>query len=809
MNIGIREDLDIVGTEEDSDIGIMGYRFLCKILSIIYKDELQKQWLQQLSDKGEAMEREKAKNVRENFVALAYSVKKKRNGLWEELEKNWGQDLLHLNNKYTKNSNSVSTKVFFEDVRCMCEDENSNKSSKNPIESLFFNMLHNRKGASNPNLAGITMTIVLSVGYTGSPDFYIGSGEARQILDLCMQCLEYDDIVEYLPKKYFDIDNDGYMTKDVLQLLLVALFSAFRVHFPHKKTDITQINTNRENGHDAVADLMGLNTSDQGVLASLSKANNVAEICKAMGVALREYSENETFPNGKVLALNTFYKIPTFEPNGNSIVQILRADYNGHLRSFVIGTMGSGKSLLGKAVIQCCLPPYNENYASDLGVKPGEYLPLVLDCRKLFSRLTIEDIDLIKEAVFQLHVLAQGKPALQHWDTFSQNVFEYYRNQAEDGKLLLIVEDIACLNRASREVLLEKLRKAEVSCLNILILTQRLINSQMNVFNTYNQVEIIPLNSSLSEKIRALVDQGIGTLSAETYQNLLNSNRHVRALVDRPKYLIELLCYDFHGQFNWDELLTFIIERTITDHMIDHYQYEVTDTDCREFLKFLAAGIAENHNPKLSVSYQMIPQNVLEKQSVYKDNTGRSNDIWKYILENMILIYPNAGISSYTFANSILYHSLIADYYWQLFFEEEQIQNWLVHFNYLSAEDFSTVIVILLRRLAKELARCKEFELYRHRTSLLTLFQAVAGYSISRSDSNELFWCLLALQDILEDDQVKGHISERLLDILQDTYAIGYTKFTNLSDDITRKQSLTEPDSYYRCEFDGKKTDYQ
>lgn len=761
----------------------MGYCFLCKILGIIYKDEQRKQELFQYSQNGTAMPSEKVEKIRDEFVEFAHDVKSIRHGLWKKLDGVWQNDFWLQNN----NNTELSTKDFFSDIQAM-----NAKNSNNSIKSMFNNLLCNQKGTSNTSLAGIAMTIVLAAGYTQNQTFYIGSYEIRQILTISMKCLGYDN-AEFLPKRYYAITN-GYMMEDMLQVLLVVLYGTLKVNFPHKKNMI-QVELNRQNAQNTVSGLMR-SSYDSEIISALGSSCYVAEICKAMTDALREYAEDAEFPEAKKLALNTFYEIPKFEPIGNSVAEILRCDYNASVRSLVLGKMGSGKSLLTKAVIQTCLPPYNEDYAKALGLDSRRYFPLVLNCRKLSSEHTIENIDLIKEAVFQLYSLTQSTEhhsGVQHWEDFSDCIFEYYQDKAENAELLLIVEDIACLDWTSREVLLGKLRTAEISRLNILVVTQRLINSQMSTFNRYNQAEIVPLCFSLPEKISTFVGMGIGKLSTEDYLTLLNNNRHIRAFVDRPKHLIQLLCYDFREQFNWDEFLTHIIEQTIAENITDLYHQEVTDTGCQEFLTFLATGIAENaKNPNFPMSYCKIPQNILERKNIFKDDTNRFNVIWQYILENMILIYPNSGISNYTFANPILYHSLIAEYYWKIFFEAESYQNWLVRFNHLSAEDFSTVVVILLRRLAKE----KVFETYKFEEVLLTLFQSVAGYSISRSDPTELFFCLLALQDILADEQLK-RIPKRLLDILQDTYAIGHGKFIALSDDVTRKQSLTEPYSYH------------
>lgn len=762
---------------------IPGYRFLCEILGSISISSQQKKMLLLHSQNESPMEKDQIKVIQANFVEFARELKRKRSKLWKDLD-------AFLGSYY----NGISTDYFFSDA------ESGHSKS---LESMFKSLLRDQAGTSNINFAGIAMTIALGVGYSQNPDFYIGSREICAILTSSMESLGYNN-AEFIPDKSFAVMNDQ-VSEDLLQLLLLSLLGALKVKYPHKKSE-AQSNKNREKAKEAVDTLIGSN-HDSVILSTLRGSCEMSRICQGMEKALKDDAGKVRFPNGITLPLESFYRIPRFEMIGKSIPEILRCDSDFCIRSFVMGKVGSGKSLLTKAVVRTCLETpesrrgsYKE-YAEKLGVPNKTYVPLVLNCKELTHGKPMEILDPIEEAVEQLVRFTRTTPyasCLTHWNEFSLRVIEYYKRKAKNSTLLLIVEDLSRLDRESREILIKKLRemeRTEYSRLNILVVSQHLINSQMMRFMAYNRVEIAPLTFSLEEEIRNLVNLGVGVSSAEDYLSVLNSNRYVRSFVDSPEHLVRFLSYPYEGTFDFDELLW----QTIDEHIEKHFSSGVSDADCRDFLVALAVGVAENRNGacishRSSADYRNIPQNIVAKGNPSSLFRGISHPdvVWQHIMDHMILVCPNSGISSYSFVNPMFYCSLVADHYMQLM-GTHPAPNWLDRFNRLSAEDFSSIVVMLLNRLCRitpESAGAPE-EVSSY--DFLLLLQSIVGYVVSRTESTELFYCLLALQDILSSERIKKTLPKSMWTMLEQVYATGYGHFVALSDDSVKRSRLAEP----------------
>lgn len=768
---------------------IPGYQFLCEILGSISVPSKQKKILLLHSQDESPMSNDEIKLVQGNFIDFAHEVKSHRRKLWTELDR-------FLGDFY----DDISTGDFFTDAE---------SEYRRTLETMFKSLLRSQAGTSNTNFAGIAMTITLGVGYSQNPKFYIGSHEVRIILTKSMESLGYNN-AEFIPDKCFAIENDQ-ASQDLLQLLLLALFGSLKVKYPHKKNEV-QSNKNREKAKKALDSLI-LSNQHSVLLNAFRGSSEMSRICQGMTAALKETAGQVQFPNGVALPLESFYRIPRFEMIGNGTPEILRSDYNFCIRSFVVGKMGSGKSLLTKAVIRICLDtpemregPYKE-YADKLGLANKAYMPLVLNCRELSRGEPINNVDLIEEAVNQLVRLTRTTKhasSLTHWNEFSLRVIEYYRRKAKNSALLLIVEDISWLDRESSEALIKKLREmecTEYSRLHILIISQRLINSQMMRFMEYNRVEIASLTFSLDEEITNLVRLGVGVSSAEDYLSLLSANRHVRSFVDSPEHLIKLLSHPYEETFDLDELLW----QTIDEHIEKHFSSSITDTDCRAFLSALAVGVAENRKPSRmshrggTVDYRSIPKNIVEKGllSLLTEGISSPNAVWQHIMDNMILVCPNSGINSYSFVNPMFYCSLVADHYVQLV-GTQPAPNWLDRFNRLSAEDFSSIIVMLLNRLCKispdNAFAPSEVSTY----DWLILLQSVVGYVVSRTDLSELFYCLLALQDILASKPIKDGIPKTMCTMLEQLYSTGYDKYVALSDDLEKNSRLAKPSSFIK-----------
>ena len=97
---------------------------------------------------------------------------------------------------------------------------------------------------------------------------------------------------------------------------------------------------------------------------------------------------------------------------------------------------------------------------------------------------------------------------------------------------------------------------------------------------------------------------------------------------------------------------------------------------------------------------------------------------------------------------------------------------------------------MLLNRLYRDASDDNMVSAY----DILILLQSIVGYTASQTDSIGLFWCLMALQDMLSNKQFKNCIQPHLWEMLEQVYSNGYSKFAILSDDSVKKSWLMKPE---------------
>lgn len=762
---------------------ISGYQFLCEILGEIHQQSEFKNTLLLRAQSGDAMDKEEAKLIQAEFTELIQNVKKSRSGLLKQLHS--------LLISYCNDDKSLDFINHF--------------NEKDGIIRLFLN----RTGTTNHG--GIAAAIVAAAGFSNNPDFFIGSQEVRMIATKSMECLGYNN-ADFIPDACFNIDQNGYLSDDTIHLLFLSLYGALKVKYPHKASNEYQRRKRLEEAQNALDTLIN-SDHDSVIFSALRNSREMSRICQGMLKTMEEKSGQIVFPNNCTIPLHSFYAIPKFEiMNGSA--EILRRDHNFYIRSLVIGKLGSGKSLLTKAIVRTCLDShaspgpdqsYNERYqeyATTLGLDKHHYLPLVLNCKEIPQDADFQNLDLIKEAVLQLMRLTRTSShadCLTHWNEFATQVISYYKHRAKNASLLLIIEDLSWLNRNACDAFLKNLKQME-TCeyrIHILVISQRLINSQMARFADYNRVEIAPLTRSLEQEIDTLVSLGVGFSNSDVYRKLISSNRCVRSFLDSPKHLIKLLCHPFEESFDINELL----RQTIDEQLEQHNCPDITDEDCREFLTALAVNIAENKRVShfsyrnFAADYKNIPRNIVDR-GILKCLDGKlvkPQAVWQHIMDNMILVCPNSGISSYAFVNQLYYCSLVADHYLSLIGTLPAV-NWLDHFNRMSAEDFSIITVMLLERLCQapsaDYAAPTDISGY----DLLILVQSIVAYVMSRTDPTELYHCLLALNDILSNNHLKYRFNlarqMNLWNMFEQISAVSYQRFEQLSDDQVKLERL-------------------
>lgn len=769
---------------------IPGYQFLCDILGKIHQPSQMKNTLLLRSQGEEPMNKEETRAIQSEFTELIRGVKEARPDLRRTLNR-------FMLDQYYNAQTGIDSEAFF--------------SGFNNLDSMYTGLFCQQSGTTN--LSGIAMTIVLAAGYSQNPDFYVGSYEVREILSKCMECLGYLN-TDFIPDSCFELREDGCLDIHTSQLLLLSLYGALKTKYPHKITEDAQRMKNLQKARETIDSLLN---SDHNVpiFLALRTSSEMTRICDGMQEALRESTERVRFPNDRELPLTGFYSIPTFETIGPSVTEILRRDYNSSVRSMVIGGLGSGKSLLVNAVARTCMEPAElrkgaiRAFAETLGLQNNHYFPLILNCRKLLPNTDIRQMDLIEEGVRQLMKLTSASrhhECLAHWNDFAPRIVAHFKQRAKNSKLILIVEDLSCLDRSGCDILLQKLQymeREEYPRLHILIVTQRLLNSQMARFQHYNRVEIAPLTGSLETEIRKLVSLGVGSADSEYYLQLMESNRHVRAFVDSPRHLVKLLCHCADDIFDLNQLL----QSTIEEQLEQESGSEVTEDDCREFLTALAVSVAESKKRTgfsrsiHPLEYYAIPKNVVDRGCIQRVNERilQPGAVWQHVMDHMILVCPANAIGSYAFINHNVYCSLVADHYISLM-GLRPYTNWLDRFNRVSAEDFSVIIVLMLQRLCMESAGDLTGPAEISPYDMLLLIQSTAGYILSRTEPADIYSCLLALMDVLSNNQIRRSFSysnrENLWDTLVHVYDHCCRCYRNLSDDPVKCSRLTPPEQF-------------
>lgn len=763
---------------------IAGFRFLCEILGIAYQPSQMKNTLLLRSMGEDPLSKEETRAIQNEFTELVVGVKKARRQLLGELSQ-------FLSDCYP----NAECYDFFEYA--------------NEMGNMYTGLFQNQTGTTN--LPGIALTIVLAVGYSQNSFFYISESEARTILTKSMECLGYMN-ADFIPDSCFALNQDGFMDINMLRLMLLSLYGALKYKYPYKSKDTVQREKNLQKARETIESLTA-SDHDAPAFNALRNSAEMSRICLGMQDALREAAEQVTFPNGVTLPLTSFYSIPTFEAIGRSVPDILRRDYNSFVRSVVIGKIGSGKSLLAKAVARTCLEPaelrcdsYKE-YADVLGLQNNNYFPLILRCNELPQDADIQNMDLIEEAVRQLVQLTRSSrhhSCLAHWIDFEPQIMEYYKHRAKNSSILLIIEDLSWFDRKTCDLFLQKIHNMEwtdYSRLHILIVSQRLLNSQMHHFRGYNCVEIAPLTRSLEQEIRTLVSLGLGCFDADYYIRQLDTNRHIRAFVDSPQHLIRLLCHPESEPLD----LNALVVHTIDEQLERQFCPNISDSDCREFLTALAVSVAESQKRTgfsrgiYPMQYNSIPKNVVDRGCIaaVNDRIPQSSAVWQHIMDNMILVCPAGGINSYAFVNHNIYCSLAADHYISLL-GTAPYPNWLDHFNRISSHDFSVIIVLMFERLCLEASLESDVPAEVSSYDVQLLIQSVAGYVLSRTAPSDIYNCLMALMDILTTDHIRRSFCsvhrENLWNILVQLYSHCYSRYREMSDDPVKYARLIPTD---------------
>lgn len=737
----------------------IGFQFLCNILKIIYKNPDKKIIFADHAHSKKPFDMEETKQILQDWVEFASDVIKE-NELLVYHQKNVTnkEKMIGWMEQYYGNDLRQKAHNYFFDMKNFFSECGLEKSWKTKFQNIFVK----QNGPMPDMLIGISMTLVMGIGYQKNRNIYISWIEVRQILSEAMQILKILN-TEFIPDKIFEFEGRS-ISENLQKIFLVGVYSALRGVYPHKQN---QQEENIRFGKNIIEQII-LEGKGIELYDSFRQVDEAVQIWKAMWKALEAECEKTILPNGIALYMKDFYEIPLFEPLDQMCSsQILRCDSGYRVRSFVIGKKGSGKTLLAKAAVLSCLKTDSKNseayykFKEKLGGDGENYIPLFIDCTKISEKMDLEKIDLMQIALRQLYEKTrESKYALyiRHWEECEAYLLNYCRENAKNGKLLLILDDFSSFKSSSCQTVSKRLKKigSEYPKLHILITSQRLVKSLMNQFQNYNRVEITPLSENLEQSIRKLIPLGIGCAEPEFYIDQIQNNRYVSKYIDTPQSLIKYLCYEFEENFDIEELL----QETIEEQLESNFESEISDTQCREFLRYLAVNVTENRgryrkDAESLRERQAIPKNILNKHffDELKVKLDQPEQVWNHICEKMILICPSDSINSFMFSNRLFYYSLAADYYLELL--TKQPETLLKRFNYISAEEFSCIIVMMMKRLCRMYRNFDCFTEEITEYDVFLLVQSVAAYMMSQNDLNDTYQNILALNEILCNEEIQ------------------------------------------------------
>ncbi len=774
---------------------INGFKFLCDILSTITVPSDLKAEYRAHCISGDPLPKNQVNLLCRDFADFA-------GGLWTQRQ----AQIQSLSSLLCQHFGAdADARDFFTEAYRQAGTTSWQKAPDSKLYNVFESLFYKRKSIRNSMLSGIVLAITVGVGYQQNPKFHIGSTDALSILSRTFDMLGWPS-ADFLPDSEFDL-NQSQLPESTQKLLALSLFSVLKYLFPHKAG---QEQANLDHGTAAINQLVEDHASDK-IFCAIRTSREAQAICNGIVQAMQDELSTVAFPNGTVLNLSDFYNIPNFELlDRSSSAEILRCDDNHMIRTMVLGSSGSGKSLLCSAIALTCLESSHRrnsrlsSYAAQLGLDSHCYLPLLIRCRDIHNLQEItKGDDLLELALDQMVHRTRNScyaSCLSHLEDYRSAVLTYLRQRARHSSLLLMVEDFSILASQLAEVFYERLRDLSQNknpYMHVVITAQRMSNAWMHRFCVYNRVEIASLPGNMEDQIRLLANCGIGDGDLVQYQQRMHEDRFLSEFVSTPAHLVRFLCHSCDDEFDMD----LILQQTIDEQMNMH-----SNGEHREFLTALAVLVTENkilRHHAINANRQSIPKNITHKadlQQQFGKIVDNPDAVWQYIQDQRLLITLSSGINSYMFSNRLFYCSLAADHYLTLL-ESDAPENWLDRLNHIVSADFSTIIVLLLKRLCRYEDRSASLPSAFSRYNIQLMVQAVTAYVMMQEQLRDLYECLCALDDILFCEQLFCAFTDDRRDshrlwlwrLLQRVYVNGYHRYRELTDDPDRLLRLHEP----------------
>lgn len=711
---------------------VIGFEYICEILSIITSNPEKKEKYKALSRSGQSFANGDKDVLVHDWSVLAKQV--------IDNDSDKIKNLLDYYLRISADDKSEFMSKYIEDVKIY-----NRSGGRTALANAFNNILVNGRGAVPYFFWGISMTIVLAAGNYHDDVFYIGMEETKEILFKTMELFGYENIS--------CIPDDSFLDEENLKkLLLFSLFHSFMVAFPYHRN---HKDGNYETGRKLIRQVVDSN-SESGLFHAIKNASEAGQIIDLLWNAQdKKCQYSDDFEWGQ-LNLEQFYTVPSVK--GRDGFGLLSCDSHFRIRAFVEGKSGSGKSCMAKAVTLLCRNKVADlelvtKLKAELGLKGHNYLPVILECQDLLLA-DIKEHSLIECAMNQMYsnalsVFAENisyRAILRHYRECQEYVLKYVERKAIGEELLLIVDDFSKLGKEIVGIFMSKL---DVLCrhypnLHIILLANRLKPSERRRFTGYNSYKLIngEYGLDLFEKIKDFIpDQSI-TFEA------IKADKVSTVFIDTPRRFCRFV------NSSLDKSVFSIISEEIDMEIERKCAYEIDSQSCKEFLKHLAYETLNRRGN--SRDCPIIPGNMINSRLLKQMPMGEENAmlIWEIIQKKLVLVEQSSSVNSYEFNNILFFEDLLVDYLIEFLENESGIECYGLMMNVLSklsALEFSHVILNIVNRISN-------YDRYMStdisEDNLNILIKTIAGIVFSFEEYEEKEACLWALNKIVTNDDL-------------------------------------------------------
>ncbi len=565
-----------------------------------------------------------------------------------------------------------------------------------------------RTGFSLKMLAGISLTVSVLAGEDTTCGLYAGPQQVCELLSLCMKEFGYRYTEFLMPLK-----AEKACTDDQKELLLYAMFFLLNSYYANGvqkqqnawergKAFLEALILERQNGQ----------TEPGSIYQVLQRIEEFNGCFERYETSLITYAQ--TFEVGAhSCEVESCYVPPVLEylgTNSNGLEKLFDAELLSEKKGlFLIDDSGDETSRQQKAVLLSCLHsneafcasfPNMAEFAAGLGLENSRLYPVVADCRHLVGIQGITLEILLEEALgnsFQFTGSYRGEEA------YICQMKEFLEHAAAQGKLLLFLDHFTRNDFSILSELLWNLKQEHRGWKVLLYITsQKPAPSQLRTLQRdlaiWQMSKPESYEEKLIERLRRFLAVGVGEELRFEKRLQQRSGRFESLCTNTPESLIRYFI-DPHQT----DAYSLLIEDMEAQLEIDcsrepgNRDGAVTRDECRSLLRKIAVHVVEHRFTDAAGRFtDVFSESTLRRSGILLDDIHRR--AWEIICRRMLLISPQ-NINAFSFQHPLFCYHLAAEEYFELFrYDQSRFFHRLGH---ISAEDFSYLLVILVRFLSR------------------------------------------------------------------------------------------------------------